>query len=58
MEPAEMRQHLENKIPGYYRHPREIQISKAISAMFDKQKKAGTTSTKKEKKLRAKSGSS
>jgi hypothetical protein len=50
--PAEMREQLEIKFPGKYRYPGEIEINKAISAMFDKQKKAGTTTTsKKEKKL-------
>jgi hypothetical protein len=48
--PAEMREQLEIKFPGYYCYPGEIEISKAISAMFDKQKKAGTTTTR-EKKL-------
>jgi hypothetical protein len=48
--PAEMREQLEIKFPGYYCYPGEIEISKAISAMFDRQKKAGTSS-KREKKL-------
>jgi hypothetical protein len=50
--PAEMREQLELKFPGFYCYPGEIEISKAISAMFDKQKKAGTTS-KREKILPA-----
>jgi hypothetical protein len=51
MGPAEMLERLEEKFPGLYRYPGEIEVSKAVSAMFDKQKKGKKNDTEKEEKF-------
>jgi hypothetical protein len=51
MGPAEMLERLEEKFPGLYRYPGEIEISRAVSAMFDKQKKGKKTNTDKAEKF-------
>jgi hypothetical protein len=51
MGPAEMLEWLEETFPGLYRYPGEIEISRAVSAMFDKQKKGKQKETEKEEKL-------
>jgi hypothetical protein len=51
MGPAEMLERLEEKFPGLYRYPGEIEISRAVSTMFDKQKKGKKKQTEKAEKL-------
>jgi hypothetical protein len=51
MGPAEMLERLEEKFPGLYRYPGEIEMSRAVSAMFEKQKKGKRKETEKEEKL-------
>jgi hypothetical protein len=51
MGPAEMLERLEEKYPGRYRYPGEIEISRAVSAMFDRQKKGEKKETEKTEKL-------
>jgi hypothetical protein len=51
MGPAEMLERLEELFPGLYRYPGEIEISRAVSAMFEKQKKGKKKTTEKEDKL-------
>jgi hypothetical protein len=51
MGPAEMLERLEEKFPGLYRYPGEIEISTAVSGMFDKQKKGKKKETEKAEKF-------
>ena len=51
MGPAEMLERLEEKFPGLYRYPGEIEISRAVSAMFEKQKKGKKKETEKAEKF-------
>jgi hypothetical protein len=51
MGPAEMLERLEEKFPGLYRYPGEIEISRTVSAMFEKQKKGKKKETEKAEKL-------
>ena len=49
MSPAQMREELEARRPGYYTYPPESEITKLVSSLFDTQKKQ-KGSTPKEKK--------
>jgi hypothetical protein len=51
MGPAEMLERLEEMFPGLYRYPGEIEISRAVSAMFEKQKKGKKKETEKAEKF-------
>jgi hypothetical protein len=51
MGPAEMLERLEEKFPGLHRHPGEIETSRAVSAMFEKQKKGKKKETEKAEKF-------
>ena len=55
MSPAQMREEIEARRPGFYTYPPESKITKQVSTLFDTQKKqkAGEkqTTTKKEKKV-------
>jgi hypothetical protein len=43
MGPAQIREEIENRFPGLYRYPADSEITKAISALFDRQKKGKDT---------------
>lgn len=50
MGPAQMREVIEDRIPGDYCIPGETALAKAISSMFQKQKKGSSDNSKKKKK--------
>ena len=46
MSPAQMREEIENRYPGFYTYPPESEITKYVSALFDAEKKAKLKNTK------------
>ena len=49
MGPAQIRELIENRFPGLYRYPSDSEITKTISALFDRQKKGKDTTNSQKK---------
>jgi hypothetical protein len=49
MGPAQIREEIENRFPGLYRYPADSEITKCISALFDRQKKGKDTTNSQKK---------